>query len=563
MRKIILPLVLLSNLAFSQVKWDKLPQKLALYPRNEKDSANVIFSGTVSNNTYDSIIVESFKEAQFYQRRAIMLNYTNSLARFNTNIKIKAELSNYHFKIYGSKNNNKTLLHQADSVVAGDVFVITGQSNATGYTQSNGANSIKNSYVRSFGNAIYSESEKTKNDTLWGIANAFDPKTAWTLGLFTIGDWGLKLGNLLANATKIPVCIFNGAVGGTGIGGHQQNYNLGSIYGRIYYRLLKSGLTNNVKAFLWHQGESDTNPNGASNYRDSFSKMISSWQSDFKGISKIYYFQIRSATYCEGGSGADLREVQRNLKTLNPKLLEPMSTFWNDMLSDDCHFNTDGYWKIAESLYPMLIRDIYADRNLLLTKDLELAGAPDILKAYYTSANEIVLELSQNVIWPIDKGAYKMIDYLYFDNNTKVSSAMVQNKKIYLEVSSTAKAKQISYLNRYYNNTNTLYKGPYISNEKGVGLFAFKNFPIESQPTNLENFDNNNISLNISPNPTSDVLQVNQLKPNSFIEIFNSMGNLVFKMHAINETELVDVINYSEGFYLLRNESKTIKFIKH
>lgn len=93
MKELLLNLLLLSFISsYAQVSFTKVPKRFALFPRNDKDSASVPFEGVVSNNVYDSIIIESKKDNNFYLRKSYKLNYVASKAKFNGSIDIKAEL---------------------------------------------------------------------------------------------------------------------------------------------------------------------------------------------------------------------------------------------------------------------------------------------------------------------------------------------------------------------------------------------------------------------------------------------------------------------------------------
>ena len=66
---------------------------------------------------------------------------------------------------------------------------------------------------------------------------------------------------MLIETHKVPICIINGAQGGTRIDQHQRNEadptDVSTIYGRLLWRLQQAKLTHGVRAVLWHQGEND------------------------------------------------------------------------------------------------------------------------------------------------------------------------------------------------------------------------------------------------------------------------------------------------------------------
>ena len=59
------------------------------------------------------------------------LEYSEDIADFNFQIPILAELAKYRIKVFAYSESEEFLLHDADDLVAGDVYIIQGQSNAS------------------------------------------------------------------------------------------------------------------------------------------------------------------------------------------------------------------------------------------------------------------------------------------------------------------------------------------------------------------------------------------------------------------------------------------------
>src|SRR5690606_3403971 len=76
-----------------------------------------------------------------------------------------------------------------------------------------------------------------------------------------VGQWGIRMANLLSQQLSIPIAVFNGAEGGMPIGYFQRNDvspdALNTNYGRLRSRLKAAGVLESVKGLLWYQGESD------------------------------------------------------------------------------------------------------------------------------------------------------------------------------------------------------------------------------------------------------------------------------------------------------------------
>ena len=119
---------------------------------------------------------------------------------------------------------------------------------------------------------------------------------------------------MIKDEFNIPIAIFNGAHGGQPIGFFDRPNNYSSStesnYGRMYYRLNKTGLRNSVRAVLWSQGEADSFSNGLSTqqYIGSFENLMSYWQEDFPSVEKFFIFQTRD---CDCGTVSSGRKKSR------------------------------------------------------------------------------------------------------------------------------------------------------------------------------------------------------------------------------------------------------------
>ena len=139
-----------------------------------------------------------------------------------------------------------------------------------------------------------------------------------------LGYWGMELAKRLVASEKIPICIINGAVGGTRIDQHQRSESnptdLSTIYGRMLWRVQQARLTHGIRGVIWHQGENDQGADGPTggygweSYQQYFLDMSAAWKQDFPNIQHYYLFQIWPNSCSMGnGHGDMLREVQRTL----------------------------------------------------------------------------------------------------------------------------------------------------------------------------------------------------------------------------------------------------------
>jgi len=313
-------------------------------------------------------------------------------------VKLKAGLVKYRAE-FGSKTGNKeTVLHSASNLVCGDVFLLNGQSNTVA-TDFGKENPLKPSdWVRTFG-ATAGDPNGSRLK-LWANAEARSPG-----GKSEIGYWGMELGRRLVESQKRPVCIINGAVGGTRIDQHQRNdenpTDPSTIYGRLLWRAQQAKLTHGVRAILWHQGENDQGADGPSGdyghhtYRDLFFDMAASWKNDYPNVGHYYVFQIWPKACSMGLNGSDneLREVQRSLPQYFSNL-SVMSTL-GIKPPGGCHFPAEGYAEFARLIAPVIEQKTYGrsfDKPVT---------PPNLKRAFFSNKarDEVTLEFDQPVIW--------------------------------------------------------------------------------------------------------------------------------------------------------------------
>ena len=289
-------------------------------------------------------------------------------------------------------------VHAAADLVCGDAFIIQGQSNAVA-TDFGKENPLQpNPWVRTFG--ATDGSPNGSRLKLWGPAEARARG-----GRLEIGYWGMELGRRLVESQQVPICLINGAVGGTRIDMHQRDAadptNAATIYGRLLWRVRAAGLDHGIRGILWHQGENDQGadgPDGAfgfENYRWYFDQMAVSWRKDYPNAQRLHLFQIWPKSCAMGIKGSDnaLREQQRQLKTAYEHL-DIMPTL-GIRPPGGCHFPAAGYAEFAKLMAPLIERDHYG------VKSVQPVSAPNLMIAQWKDHNRdsIVLTFDQPVIW--------------------------------------------------------------------------------------------------------------------------------------------------------------------
>jgi hypothetical protein len=282
----------------------------------------------------------------------------------------------------------------------------------------------------------------------------------------------------------IPICIINGAVGGTRIDQHQANpadhFDKSAqfaIYGNLLERVAAARLTHGIRAVLWHQGENNSGaaaPTGDydwKSYQQYFVEMAAAWKQDYPNIQHYYVFQVWPLPCGMGGDASSasdmLREQQRTLPRLFSNM-SAMSTLGVSGFRGLCHFDSTGYTEIADLICPLVGRDHYG----LVSKSP--VTAPNLRRASFTTPqhDEITLEFDQNMAWNNEAVVNFFLDRL----PAKVASGSASGKMVQLKLADAAACKTIGYVvDQYWDGTS----GNLLYGSNGVAALTFFNVPVE------------------------------------------------------------------------------------
>ena len=427
------------------------------------------------NNPFTSISVELLRNGTVQQNFTQNLSYQNLVAPFSFDVSINAELAKYRVKIYSEYNGTINLVKDIDDIVAGDVFIIQGQSNAAAVMYNGSASSYQSDYIRVYSGGNISSSGLLSNDSwYYGQGDGNENSSGNT------GQWGLALAKKIIDELDVPVAIFNGAHGGQPISFFQAptdySSSTNSNYGRLYYRLNKTGLKNAVRGVLWSQGEADSFTNGLSTdeYKNAFVSLKNSWYNDFINLSKIYIFQTRDCNCGTSSSGRLLiKEAQRLLAVENEDILI-MPTAGITSHSDYCHFPfVNGYETFANRIFKPLTRDLY---QYIYTEEID---APMILSASLTDQQTLVVETNSTGLMTNTTDTNLLLNRVVSDfvlsnaNGVGISSFEVQGSNILFNLNGDpGSSPSISFLGQYAGIENN------ITNASGLELVCFSNFPI-------------------------------------------------------------------------------------
>ena len=276
-----------------------------------------------------------------------------------------------------------------------------------------------------------------------------------------IGYWGMELAHRLVAEHQIPICIINGAVGGTRVDQHQRNpenpTDTRTIYGRLLSRVQQARLTHGIRGILWHQGENDQGADGPTGgfgwetYRQYFINLAAAWKQDYPNVQRYYMFQIWPKACAMGFDGSDnhLREVQRTLPTAFSRM-SIMSTLGIDP-PGGCHYPAAGYSEIARLICPLVERDNYGKS---FTTSIT---PPNLQRVYYASDahKELVLEFDQPVQWDDS-----LVSQFYLDGeNGQVVSGTTYGNLVTLKLDVASTAQRITYIDSKWWSQNTLLRG--------------------------------------------------------------------------------------------------------
>ena len=418
---------------------DEKPVDHQFYARDDKGQGTLHYRGTLkvpADSVFlrlyagDKLIDTQSKKVGADKKYALAANLQADLIAYRTEFGIK-------------RGGVETILEKANDLVCGDVFVIQGQSNAEAWTDQRVVHPYRSPWLRSFGTP--STNKDRARDTVWGNALSFNGGP--NHHHYQIGYWGVELGKMLIETHKIPICIINGAQGGTRIDQHQCNEaeptDVTTIYGRLLWRLQQAKLTHGVRAVLWHQGENDQGESGATgtfgwvNYEDYFIRMSAAWKQDYPNIKHYYIHQIwPGACGSRSVEGDRLRERQRQL----PNQFSNMSVLSTLGIrpGGGCHYLAEGYAAMARQLVPLVNQYNYG------VHPKTSITPPNIRSVSFANdkKDEIKLVFDQDVKWDAE-----IIERFYLDDGSAELTAVGgSGKTITLKLAGPSIARNLSYV---------------------------------------------------------------------------------------------------------------------
>jgi hypothetical protein len=439
---------------------DEKPEDGQFYARDDKNEGTLFYKGSLPEGA--GVFLKVRADGKPYAAKTAKTDSNNSYA---FEVKLKPGLIRYDVEFGTLDGGTETVLHTAADLVCGDAFLVNGQSNAVATDWGPGEFPETSEWIRSFG-SMGGDPKSAR----WGKASRKTPGDR-----LAIGYWAYDLARHLVETQGVPVCILNGAVGGTRIDQHQRNpadpAALDTIYGRLLWRVREARLTHGIRGVLWHQGENDQGADGPSGgfgwetYRQHFIELAAAWKVDFPNLQHHHVFQIWPKACAMGIEGSDnrLREVQRRLPSAFSNL-SVMSTLGIDP-PGGCHYPAEGYAAIARLIAPLVERDHYGK------KPASSITAPDLTAARFADRKreEILLEFDQPVVWND-----ALASEFYLDGEKgRVDSGSASGNVVTLKLKSASPATTLTYLDGASWNAEHVLRGA-----NGIAALTFCEVPL-------------------------------------------------------------------------------------
>lgn len=496
-RKVVLFWLSVSIAQLSTGQVTSYPVNQQLYPRDiQTNLASIPVAGTIDQSSgYSELRLKKYRNGILINTKIIPLSFTGGKAEFTVQENLVAELVNYRFDLMGFNGTAETLIRSAANVVAGDIYLIQGQSNAAAnwrvYESWNDANSSENSPNRNFVRVWGGGSSTAGYTKEWFIANG----NAWFETNGNTGQWALRMASNLAGSLNIPIAVLNGAHPQQRINFFQRNdanpTDIATNYGRLLTRTIEAGVKTKVRGIIWHQGESDVEGSLAGSaqltteqYKSAFLSLYDDWKTDYPGLNRIYLFQMRFGCGMISNSAAlQVQEAQRQLASERPDI-SIMSTSNTSQLLESgttgyCHFNfPEGYQLFGDWMSNLIKRDIYG-----ISGPSTAIDAPSPSVAEFTgfsgtgAASQVTLKLKDAYATYILNGDLSG-EFRLEGGSYTINSVSLSGNNVIIDF--TRNSGTIT------NPTGLSYLGhsggaaPVLANSNGIGLLYFLGFPINS-----------------------------------------------------------------------------------
>jgi len=441
----------------AQVTFTNAPSHKSFLPQDKAiGGCQYSLEGKVTDLSYNQLDVTIYKDGVFVRNYGTQLQHLGLYKYFTLPIFLPTEKAFY--KLEYQFTGTKQYTTEVDSILVGDVYLVQGQSNAVA-AGANFDTSYLSPYLRSFGSS-YPNGSIAQQDVGW---HPMRGNKYYTQG--AVGQWASVMAKTLLDSFDTPICILNGAVGGTPVNYHlpytPNHFNTNTNYGRLLTRVENAKLRNNITGIFYFQGESDGSL--AVKHDTMFREIVTAWKKDFPRFKKLYVIQVRAGC---GNPSMALREVQRQFGLSIAKCQTVSANGLNG--HDGCHYRfTDGYELFGWQLAALVGRDFYNTNE----KNVD---PPDVKRATYNNANhteiKIGMQRPEDSLYA-DVG-FNQLFGVSGDASVYISSAKIVNNELIL----TLNKSSCNELRLSYNGDR--YTQPWVKNRTGMGLLTFDGLPI-------------------------------------------------------------------------------------
>lgn len=441
-----------------------LPHQLVSRPGHTATKAPLTVRGRTLDNTVTAVELRTTRNGETTTQRVAVSPAAPAFS-FTVQLPVAQVSSDLELRAVNAAGSQR--IARAVDVVAGDVFVINGQSNAVaakhGTQPSDGDRS---KWVRTFGTTS-PDPTRSRNTKVWSYAKG---DTVFAVG--AVGQWGLRMARLISDSRHIPVAVINGGHGGKPISfftarNSTNPANPNTNYGRLLLRLRNAGLgaSNAVDALLWYQGESDSD--NVDTHIPGFRKLVGFWRADIAAGLRIYVHQVRTSP-CHDTEKVALRNAQRLLPDTIDNLKVLSTTDLNG--HDNCHFSyTRGYQRLGTHNALTINNDLYGTTNRGI-------NAPNPRIAHRLSDHPMRIVIRMRSGDKLTVGAGAAADFRVSGARVTAVTYVAGRNGLVLQLDRRVPAGAVV---KYVGH---LKAGPVIVTERGVGLLAFR-LAVRADPT--------------------------------------------------------------------------------
>lgn len=458
-------LIILNFDGYAQIALES-PVEHGVYQRNVHHEAQIAISGTnLSKQKIDKI---EYKAVDFQANEVQSNNWikvdsleTETDSTFYGKIKLKQGWYKFTVRYWSDDKIIKT--DSLNRVGVGEVFIIVGQSNASG-DRTFGILEPQDERVIALSN-YYQEFDKPNN-----ISPVFTKmeqygyigpsgRTAWF--------WG-NLGDRLVAKLGVPVLFFNAAFGGAILNQWAKSQEIAESnpnhypapFGTILNTVLRFGNEFGLRSILWMQGESDNlGATGTSQYFNELKNLIAALRKMSKKPKLTW--TISRTSYARG-------KVSPSIILAQNYIINSTENIWpgpeSDLIigsenrSDDLHFSGQGMPLIAEAWSQSLNNDFFENSSITTPEPLSSKYRnPKFTAAYNDKCFSTNIALMPNigtttVLWntetiPEPSSTKKVIDkgeYWYSVDQPNFRS--INSEPKYVELNIQPEAPKIIYI---------------------------------------------------------------------------------------------------------------------